>query len=149
MEKFYYGYDLFREDTKKLLEQLRGEEFDTIIGVARGGLTLAHMLSEALGIRNVQSVSTQLYDDTKRRERITITDTCSLEGSRLVLVVDDIADSGETLKALYEHLYRKYPHIRFKTATLFYKRSSVFQPDYRVREAVGWIDFFWERDFIL
>ncbi len=147
MKKIYYSYDEFRTDTLQLLQKLPQKEFDTIIGIARGGLTLAHMLSEALDIRNVQSISTQLYDDTQKRDCITITDTCSLEESKKVLVVDDIADSGETLKALYNHLTLTYPHLHFKTATLFYKQSSVYEPDYWVKEANAWIEFFWEIDF--
>ena len=149
MKKIYYSYDEFRTDTLQLLQKLPREEFDTIIGIARGGLTLAHMLSEALGIRNVQSISTQLYDDTQKRDCITITETCSLETSKNVLLVDDIADSGETLKALYNHLTLTYPQLHFKTATLFYKQSSVYEPDYWVKEATAWIEFFWEVDFKL
>ncbi len=147
MKKIYYSYDEFRKNTLQLLQKLPQKEFDTIIGVARGGLTLAHMISEALDIRNVQSISTQLYDDTQKRDCITITDTCSLEESKKVLLVDDIADSGETLKALYNHLTLTYPHLHFKTATLFYKQSSVYEPDYWVKEANAWIEFFWEVDF--
>lgn len=149
MKKRYYSYDEFKADTHKLLQQLSESEFDTIIGVSRGGLTLAHMLSEALDIRNVQTVSTQLYDDTKKRDCITITDNCSLNDSKNVLVVDDIADSGETLKALYNHFTLSYPDIHFKTATLFYKQSSAFEPDYWIEEAREWIEFFWEVDFTL
>lgn len=147
MKKTYYSYDEFRTDTLQLLEKLPKNEFDTIIGVARGGLTLAHMLSEAMDIRNVQSISTQLYDDTQKRECITITDTCSLQTSKNILLVDDIADSGETLKALYNHLTLTYPDLHFKTATLFYKSSSVYEPDFWVKEADTWIEFFWEVDF--
>ena len=147
MKKVYYSYEEFRADTLKLLQKTAKDEFDTIIGIARGGLTLAHMLSEALHIRNVQTISTQLYDETKKRECITITDTCSLDESKNVLLVDDIADSGETLKALYNHLTLTYPQAHFKTATLFYKKSSIFEPDYWVKEADAWIEFFWEVDF--
>lgn len=147
MEKFYYDYNLFKEDTKKLLE-LFEIEFDTIVAIARGGLTLAQLLSEALDIRNVQSIRTELYDGMQKREDITIHGKCDFAKSKNILIVDDIADSGETLKALYNHFTLTYPTLHFKTATLFYKKSSVFQPDYTVREAKGWIDFFWEVDLI-
>ena len=147
MKKIYYSYNSFKKDTRLLLKQFSDDDFDTIIGVARGGLTLAHMLSEALEIRNVQSISTQLYDDTHKRDCITITDSCSLQTSKNILLVDDIADSGETLKALYNHLTLTYPDLHFKTATLFYKSSSVYEPDFWVKEADTWIEFFWEVDF--
>ncbi len=147
MEKKYYDYKEFQADTKSLLSKLPQNRFDTIIGIARGGLTLAHMLSEALDIRNVQTISTQLYDETQKREHITVRDLCSLEESKNILVVDDIADSGETLKTLFNYLTLTYPQAHFETATLFYKKSSVFKPDYWVKEAHSWIEFFWEADF--
>ena len=147
MKKVYYNYNEFKNDTLQLLEKLHNERFDTIIAVSRGGLTLAHMLSEALDIRDVQSIQTQLYDDTHKRECITIKGSCTLSPNAHVLVVDDIADSGETLHALFNTLTLKHPKSTFKTATLFYKRSSRFEPDYWVKEADAWIEFFWEVDF--
>jgi len=46
-----------------------------------------------------------------------------------------------------QKLHADNPGTEFKTATLFYKRTSVHQPDFTVNEALDWIDFFWERDF--
>ena len=43
-------------------------------------------------------------------------------------------------------LKEKFPNVEFKLATLFYKKTAVLQPDYTVREATQWIDFFWEAD---
>ena len=146
MQKQYYPYETFKNDTRTLLKALPND-FDTILAISRGGLTLGHALSEALGIRNLQSIQTHLYDETNKREKITIVDTCNLDQSSKVLIVDDIADSGETLQALYNHLTLTYPLVHFKTATLFYKRSSCFEPDYWVNEATHWIEFFWEVDF--
>ena len=60
---------------------------------------------------------------------------------------DDISDSGETLVAIMQHLEDKYSDIEFKSATLFYKETSVYKPHFWINEANDWIDFFWERDF--
>jgi xanthine phosphoribosyltransferase len=147
MKKRYYNYDEFKSDTLQLLDKLKSEEFQTIIAISRGGLTLAHMLSEALEIRDVQAIQTQLYDDSTKREKITIKGSLSLQPKSHALVVDDIADSGETLHTLFNTLSLEHPETTLKTATLFYKRSSRFEPDYWVREAHEWIEFFWEVDF--
>ena len=40
----------------------------------------------------------------------------------------------------------KFPGVEFKLATIFYKKTAVLQPDFCVKEAKGWIDFFWEAD---
>ena len=64
-----------------------------------------------------------------------------------VLVVDDISDSGETLDAVMKSLACGNSEIEFKSATLFYKKTSVYEPHFWINEANDWIDFFWERDF--
>ena len=147
MEKLYYSYEMFKNDTLALIDSF-DTQFDTVIGIARGGLTLAQAISEALEIRNVQTVQTQLYDKQVKRDCITVVANCSLQQSQNILIVDDIADSGETLQNIMEYFQKEYPTINFKSATLFYKKSSVYEPNYWIKEATGWIDFFWEVDFL-
>ncbi|MDQ1263921.1 MAG: xanthine phosphoribosyltransferase [Campylobacterota bacterium] len=143
----YYSYENFKNDTKVLIGMLEGLKCDAIVTIARGGLTLSHALSEALEIRNVQSIRSQLYDDAIKREHITLLGKCELNGLKSVLVVDDIADSGETLSAVMKYLQDMYIDIDFKSCTLFYKKTSVYEPHFWVNEADEWIDFFWEADF--
>jgi xanthine phosphoribosyltransferase len=128
---------------------LDAKEFkpQVIVGIARGGLTLAHAMAEGMDIREVQTIRTELYDKTCKRELLSIFGECSFSDISRVLVVDDIADSGDTLKAVMKHLRAEYNQIEFKVATLFYKKTSLYEPDFWVNEANEWIDFFWERDF--
>jgi xanthine phosphoribosyltransferase len=147
MKKLYYSYTTFKSDTIKLLKMLN--EYDTIIGISRGGLTLSQAISEALDIRDVQTVQTRLYDCDKKRECITLIDNTYLRDNTKILVVDDIADSGETLKEVMEFLQNKYPTCSFESATIFYKKTSVYKPTYWINEATCWIEFFWEVDFTL
>ena len=143
----YYPYEQFKYDTNRLLEKLRDFQPQAIVAIARGGMTLSHALSEGLSLRNVQSLRTELYDNEEKREAITLFGTCELEGFQRVLVVDDIADSGDTLKAVMQELCENFPQISFRVATLFYKKTSIYEPHYWINEANEWIDFFWERDF--
>ncbi len=146
---FYYDYDKFKNDTRKLIKQLSLHELDTIVAIARGGLMLSHALAQGLDIRDVQSVSTQLYDQNIKRDKISLHVNCNLLTSKKVLIADDIADSGLTLKSVKEELIRLYPECDFKTVTLFYKKDSIIQPDFTLNEATDWIEFFWEKDFIV
>jgi len=143
----YYAYEDFKKDTNNLIEKVGHFNPSVIIGIARGGLTLSHAMAEGLKIREVQTLRTELYDADCKRESLSVFDTCVFENKEKVLVVDDIADSGETLEAIMTYLEKKYPRIEFKSATLFYKKSSVYQPHFWINEANDWIDFFWERDF--
>jgi xanthine phosphoribosyltransferase len=143
----YYTYEDFKKDTKSLIKKVQNLQPQSIVGIARGGLTLAHSLSEGLNIREVQTLRTELYDGTCKRNELAVFGTCSFEGVKKVLVVDDIADSGETLFVIMKYLSEKYKDIEFHSATLFYKKTSVYEPHFWINEADDWIDFFWERDF--
>lgn len=143
----YYAYEDFKKDTRNLINKVESVKPEAIVGIARGGLTLAHSMAEGLDIREVQTLRTELYDGTCKRDELCVFDTCSFSGVKKVLVVDDIADSGETLFAIMKYLQEKYNDIEFHSATLFYKKTSVYEPHYWINEADDWIDFFWERDF--
>ena len=143
----YYAYDNFRQDTNLLIKKIQDVNPQAIVAIARGGMTLAHAMAEGLNIRDVQSVRTELYDETHKRDTLSLFGTCDFRDKKSVLVVDDIADSGETLKAVMDNLKNLHPEVVFKSATLFYKESSVVEPDFWINEADDWIDFFWERDF--
>lgn len=144
----YYSYENFKNDTNSLIEKVRSSNFEAIVAVARGGLTLSHAMAEGLDIRQVQSIRTELYDKSKKREKISIFGECEFKNLKRVLVVDDISDSGDTLKAVMEHLNSKFEDVEFKSATLFYKKTSIYEPNFWINEADKWIDFFWERDFL-
>lgn len=144
----YYSYENFKNDTKTLIEKVRASDFEAIVAIARGGLTLSHAMAEGLDIRQVQSIRTELYDKSQKRENITIFGACEFKNIKRVLVVDDISDSGDTLNAVMNYLHSEFKDIEFKAATLFYKKTSIYEPDFWINEADGWIDFFWERDFL-
>ena len=142
-----YTYENFRTDTNTLIKRCQDTKFDAIIAIARGGLTLSHAVAEGLNIRDVQSIRTELYDSTCKRDTLNIFGKCELASHKTVLVLDDIADSGDTLKAVMNELKKDFENINFVSATLFYKKTSIYEPDIWINEADDWIDFFWERDF--
>lgn len=145
--KRYYSYENFRIDTQKLIKNLKDLEVDGVVGIARGGLTLAHALSEGLHLREVQTLRTELYDGECKRESIKLFGSCSFKEHKNVIVVDDIADSGETLQKIMSYLEDEFPDITFYAVTLFYKESSCYEPHFWINEANEWIEFFWEKDF--
>jgi len=145
VKRVYYPYSEFVEDLKALVSKI-DIEFDTIIGVARGGLTISHLLGEYYNIRRVFSINSIGYDDSERLDSIDIFNTPELSGSSRVLIVDDIVDSGDTLNGVLELLEDRYPNIEIYTASIFYKRGAVVKPNFYLREPDGWVDFFWSCD---
>ena len=146
MKKLYYSYDLFKKDTQLLVDKSRNFEPEILLAVARGGLTLSHLISQALNIRNLYTLNSIHYEGEKKLDTFNIFNIPDLFGVNRVLIIDDIIDSGETMKEILYILKEKYPNIEFKIATLFYKSTALIKPDFSVREANEWIDFFWEVD---
>lgn len=142
----YYAYDEFKEDAKILVEKCTPFEPDVLLAVARGGVTLGHMMSQAMNMRNLFTLNSIHYNDTQKLDTFNIFNIPDLSNAKKVLVLDDIVDSGETMQEILRILGEKFPHVEFKLATIFYKTTAILQPDFAVKEATDWIDFFWETD---
>jgi len=146
LEKYYYGYDEFAKDTQKLVDKCRGYEPDVLLAVARGGMTLSHLMAQALDMRNLYALNSIHYEGTLKLDTFNIFNIPDMSKAKRVLIIDDIVDSGETMEEIFKILREKFPETEFKLATIFYKKTAVLQPDFAVKEATQWIDFFWETD---
>ena len=146
MEKLYYSYDLFVKDTQLLVYKCRDFEPEILLAVARGGLTLAHLMSQAMDMRNLYTLNSIHYEGDLKLDTFNIFNIPDVSHAKKVLIVDDIVDSGETIREILKVLNEKFPNVEFRLATLFYKKTAVLKPDYYIKEANQWIDFFWEVD---
>lgn len=149
MNKRYYPYEEFREDVKLLAKQLQNREVEALIGIARGGLTLTHAIASALELRDVYSINSIGYNDTKKLESIEVFNIPELSNYNSVILVDDIVDSGETIEKVLERLQESYPKLTIQTLSIFYKDSATHNPDFKLHHADEWIEFFWEKDYLL
>lgn len=141
MKKHYYSYNEFLQDVHVLIQQCKPYECDVILGISRGGLTISHFMGEALNIRNVFTINSIHYDGVRKLDTFNIFNIPNLINASKVLIVDDIVDSGETMVEVFKIL-KKFPMCEFKLASLFYKETALLQPDFTVKEAPHWIDFF-------
>ena len=119
---------------------------DLIIGVSRGGWAPARIMSDLLENANTASIRIEFYlapGVTARRPVISQAIMVPVKGIN-VLVVDDVSDTGDSLKVAVEHLDAGGARA-IKTATLFYKPQSIFKPDFFIVQTEQWIIFPWER----
>ena len=145
MNKIYYDYKEFRDDLKSLTKKI-DKEFDVILPISRGGLSMGQMLGEYYNIREVYAINTIGYNHTKKLDEVKVFNIPNLEDAKDVLIVDDIVDSGDTLIEVLKVLNTEYPNVTFYTASIFYKPTAVIEPTWWVKEAKGWIEFFWSED---
>ena len=120
---------------------------DFILGVSRGGLVPAVMLSHALGISMVPvNYSSELGKGESSTTKQKMLPLDFPPNSRLLLV-DDISDSGYTLAELRD-FYQTHHHYVY-TLVLFNRvDTSIHIPDWTFAEATasdGWIVFPWEQ----
>ena len=145
VKPYYYSYEACLADAKTLISQFDGQ-YDAILAVARGGLSLAHLLAKGLNIRTVYSVNIRSYEKEVQQSHVDIDTEFFLNSNERILIVEDIVDTGNSMIALQSELSRRYPDLRYDIAALFYKPSARIKPTYYVHEATQWIDFYWEVD---
>jgi hypoxanthine phosphoribosyltransferase len=119
---------------------------EVIVGVSRGGWPPARVMSDLLGNIELANVRVEFYRsvaETKSEPIITQPLSMSVEGKR-VLVMDDVADTGKSLKIVREHVVERGAK-ESRVATIYYKPWSIIIPDYYVRVTRKWIVFPWER----
>ncbi|BDZ65859.1 phosphoribosyltransferase [Agromyces mangrovi Wang et al. 2018] len=140
-------WDDFATASRDLAADVLGSGFrpDVVIAIARGGLLLAGAVAYALGTKNCGSINVEFYTgvDARLPEPIVsgpMLDAPALAGKR-VLLVDDVSDSGRTLKKVVGMITDAGADVR--TATLYVKSQTVLVPDYTYRATDDWIVFPW------
>jgi len=141
-------WDEIYEYLLSLAERIREDGFkpDVIVGVSRGGWPPARVMSDLLENPEIANVKAEFYLEvakTKGEPVITQPVSVSVRGKR-VLVVDDVADTGKSLRLVKAHLEEEGA-TDVRIATIYYKPWSVVIPDYYERETTSWIVFPWER----
>lgn len=142
------SWDKIYEMIVDLALVIRGSGFkpDLIVGVSRGGWAPGRILSDLLENPHTANIKIEFYvgiEKTGRKPVVTqpISEDISKKN---VLVVDDVADTGESLKLALDHVLEKGAG-KIMTATVFYKPHSKFKPDFFADTTSNWIIFPWER----
>ncbi|MEM3774824.1 MAG: phosphoribosyltransferase [Candidatus Bathyarchaeia archaeon] len=131
----------------QIAEKIRKDNFkpDVIVGVSRGGWPPARVLSDLLENPNLANVKVEFYvgvAETKGEPTLTQPVSVDVAGKR-VLVVDEVADTGKSLKLIREHLQNEGA-VEVRIAAVYLKPWSIIKPDYYARETSRWIVFPWE-----
>ncbi|MGH1503115.1 MAG: phosphoribosyltransferase [Acidimicrobiales bacterium] len=121
---------------------------DMILAIARGGLFAAGSLGYALSVKNLYVMNLEFYSGVDERLDVPIMlppymDKVDLTGAR-ILVADDVADTGHTLKAVHEFCQDVVAESR--TAVLYEKSHSLVKCDYIWKRTDKWINFPWSSE---
>jgi uncharacterized protein len=136
-------YSMLIEQSEKICKS--GFKSDVIVGVCRGGWLPARVLSDLLENTQLANVKAEGYvgiGEAKGNPSLTQCLSADVSG-KTVLIVDEVADSGRSLKLVTNHVYTQGA-LEVKTATLYYKRCCPFKPDFYEAETDCWVVFPWE-----
>jgi uncharacterized protein len=143
----YVSWDEYHLLTERLALKVHasGWQFDQILCLARGGMrpgdVLSRVFDKPLGIMSTSSYRAEAGTIQGRLDLAKYITMPKGELAGRVLLVDDLADSGVTLKAVVERL-RGMPAIQeLRSAVIWTKQVSAYTPDYYVEmlETSPWI----------
>jgi uncharacterized protein len=133
--------------TRELAAQVHEDGFapDLILSIARGGLLVGAALGYALDVKNTWTMNVEFYTGVEERLAVPmllppVPELVDLESARM-LIADDVADTGETLKLVKDFCAGKVGEVR--CAVLYEKPQSEVRCEYVWRRTDRWIDFPW------
>jgi hypoxanthine phosphoribosyltransferase len=141
------SWDLFNELAKKVAGKMKEDNYnpDFMVGLARGGWVLSRVLCDYIGIKDLVSLKVEHWGVTATpdgKAQIKYPIDVDLTG-RHVVVVDDITDTGESMKVAIEYIKKLNPKT-LRTAALRNIEGSSFTPDYYGDEIKWrWVVFPW------
>ena len=102
MKKVYYSWRDVEGQTQEILRQLQRDAWrpDYVVGLTRGGLVPANLISQYLEVP-MECLKVSLRDDHSKPESNLWMSEDAFE-QRRILIVDDINDSGATLNWIKE-----------------------------------------------
>lgn len=156
MTKRYIGWEDLHESRNSIITHMLRDQWcpQLVVGLSRGGLPLATMLSHSLDVP-MAVITLSLRDhidenlDLGNFQHV----VKQLQSGRRVLVVDDINDTGNTLSKLSGMIQKSLgvssAPLNLRYATMLNKESSQFHVDYTWQQIqpdhdhVWWV-FPWE-----
>lgn len=146
-EREVLTWERFGESNRELATVIHDSGYrpDLVIAIARGGMLFAGGLAYALGIKACDALNIEFYTgvgETLPEPAVLKPelDHAALDGAR-VLLVDDVADSGKTLRLAVDLLAERAAEVR--SAVLYTKPTTIIQPDFTWAVTDRWITFPW------
>ncbi|MDD4869759.1 MAG: phosphoribosyltransferase family protein [Kiritimatiellae bacterium] len=148
MKKFI-SPEFLLKDSFRLARKIydSGYRPDAMVALWRGGAPIGLAVHEFMCYKGVNVdhmiVKAESYSGIGKRGEPRIGDMnvilSALGRDSKVIIVDDIYDTGCTVRKVREILFKKTRNV--KIATLYLKKGAIESPDFFVRKVTGWIVF--------
>ena len=140
-------WELFGSASRELAWEVAEDGFvpDLILSIARGGLFVAGALGYALDVKNLHVMNVEFYTGVDQRLDLPVMlppvpNVVDLTHKK-VLVADDVADTGATLKLVRDFCADHVADVR--CAVVYEKPASTVKCEYVWKRTDRWINFPW------
>jgi hypoxanthine phosphoribosyltransferase len=121
---------------------------EMILSIARGGLFVAGSMGYALSVKNLYVVNVEYYTGVDERLDVPVmlppyVDFVDMDDAK-VLIADDVADTGHTLKMVRDFCLDRVGEVR--SAVLYEKSHSLVKCEYVWKRTDQWINFPWSTE---
>ncbi|MGD9482815.1 phosphoribosyltransferase [Streptomyces sp. TRM70308] len=143
-------YEGFGRAVRELAQMVADDGFapDLILSVARGGVFVAGGLAYALDCKNLHLVNVEFYTGvgTTLPMPVMLAPVPNVVdfSQKKVLIADDVADSGKTLKLIHDFCAGHVADVR--SAVVYEKPQSLVKCEYVWKHTEEWINFPWSVD---
>ena len=144
----WISWDDYHRSIESLAKQVHESAwtFDHVLCLARGGLRPGDVFSRLFNVPlSILSVSSYREGDGTQRGELFISYSMTSMTDNLtgrLLLIDDLVDSGVTLRRVSEWLLNRYPEVcEIRSAVIWHKENSIVRPDYFAHYVLGnpWI----------
>ena len=136
------SYNQLQKDCIKLYERdLTSLKIDLIISITRGANTISHIYSDLMGLIPITHITISSYKGTQKLRKPIITEApARLVEGKIILIVDDVSDTGATFELARNFFRSKNPNKIF-TLSPYIKPHTTFIPDFWIKKTSDWIIF--------
>lgn len=139
MSDLYVSWEEYHQHIETLATKIYQSQwqFDHIVCIAKGGLRVGDILSRLYDIPlAIAAAGSYGGEDNRLRGELKMGQHLAMTQETLgdrILLVDDLVDSGVSLQVITQWLRDYSSDIQeLRTAVIWYKSCSQFQPDYYV-----------------
>ncbi|MFJ2019528.1 phosphoribosyltransferase [Streptomyces nodosus] len=140
-------YETFGHAIRELAQTIADDGYqpDVVLSIARGGVFVAGGLAYALDCKNIHLVNVEFYTGvgTTLDMPVMLAPVPNVIDftDKKVLIADDVADTGRTLKLVHDFCLEAVAEVR--SAVIYEKPHSLVKCEYVWKRTDKWINFPW------
>ncbi|KIF75229.1 phosphoribosyltransferase [Streptomyces sp. 150FB] len=144
------SYGTFGRAVRELAQAIAddGYEPDVVLSIARGGVFVAGGLAYALDCKNIHLVNVEFYTGVGTTLEMPVmlapVPNAIDFSNKKVLIADDVADTGRTLKLVHDFCREEVAEVR--SAVIYEKTQSLVKCEYVWKRTDDWINFPWSAE---